>query len=177
MKPATAIGLAALCLVAACGKSGANSGAGGSPPATAAAPSSGPDTPLAYADLPHPRAGLWQTTTDNGDGHPDTSTTCLSGQAPAMAKMPDGCAQPSIKRTFTGQIVIDASCKTPHFSMTGHSVSSGDFQNHVSTDSETSMTMGSQPTRSSKIHIDSRWIGPCPPGQKPDDAPDPGATN
>lgn len=175
MKPAVTVGLAVLCLVAACGSSGGNTAAGASHAGAASTPAGG--TPLAYADLPRPRAGLWQTVTDNGDGHPDTSTSCLSGRAPAVANMPVGCAQPIIKRTFTGAIVIDASCETAHFRMTGHTVSTGDFQSHVSTDSETTMIIGNQPPRTSRIHIDSRWVGPCPPGRKPDDAPDSNATS
>ncbi|HUO12141.1 MAG TPA: DUF3617 family protein [Caulobacteraceae bacterium] len=175
MRTATVIGLSVLCFVAACGKPVERAGAVG--PGAAKAPANGPDAPLAYADLPRLKPGLWRTTTDSGEGPPDTSSSCLSGRAPVVAKIPDGCAQPSIKRTFTGEIVVDASCKTAHFSMIGHTVSRGDFQSHVTTDSETTMTIGRQPPRTSKLHIDSRWVGPCPPGRKPDDAPDSDATD
>jgi hypothetical protein len=171
------IGLAVLCLVAACGKPGGTAGASAAAPMAGAGPTSGPNTAVTFADLPHPRAGLWQTTTDDGDGHPDTSSACLSGAAPTVAKMPAGCDQPSIKRTFTGSIVVDATCKTAQFSMTAHSVSTGDFQSHVTTESESTMTMAGQPPRTSKLHIDAHWVGPCPPDQKPVDAPDLGATN
>jgi hypothetical protein len=177
MKLATLLGLTSLCLIAACGQKGGNATAsaggtssGGGAPAAA---TSGADTTLTMADLPHPKAGLWETTiTDTDLPKPSTDTNCLSGQAPSMTKMPEGCADLSIKRTFTGQIVIDANCKTPQFTMVAHSVSTGDFQTHMSTDSESTMTMQGQPPRMSKMHIDAHWVGPCAPGQKPDDLPD-----
>src|SRR5580698_3717346 len=92
-----AVALAGLALLAACGPKG-----GGNAAASGGAPVSGPDVQITLSDLPHPRAGLWQNVIDDGDGKPATTTSCLSGKTPAMPKMPTGCSQLNIKRTFLG---------------------------------------------------------------------------
>jgi len=132
LTPTAAVALAALSLLAACGpKGGGNATASASGPAASAA-ASGPDVSITMADLPRPKAGLWQSTIDDGDGKPSSKTTCYSGKAPNMPKMPPGCSQLSIKRTFLGAIVMDMNCATPDFTMVMHSTVTGDFQNkHV----------------------------------------------
>jgi hypothetical protein len=167
LTPTAAIALAALSLLAACGPKagGANATAGGG-----AAPASGPDVPLTFADLPHPRAGLWQNTIDDGDGKPATTTSCFSGKTPAMPKMPTGCSQLNIKRTFLGHIVMDMNCATPDFTMVMHSEATGDFQNSMSSDATMTMSMKGSAPHTSKMHSEAHYIGPCAPGQTPDDA-------
>jgi hypothetical protein len=172
MKLAPMIALAGLCLVTACGPKGGNSTAASASGGGGAAPASGPDVTINLSDLPRQRAGLWQTTLDDGDGHPDTNTRCVSGAAPDMSSMPKGCTQYSIKRTFTGAYVFDMNCKTAEFSMVGHTVATGDFQTQADSDTEMTMTIAGQAPKTSKMHVSSHWVGPCAPGQKPDDAPD-----
>ena len=160
-----------LCLVTACGpKTGAGAAAGGAA-STGAAPTSGPDRVIDFSDLPRPRAGLWQKAIDDGDGKPASDTSCLSGKTPTM-KMPAGCAQFSIKRTFLGAIVMDMSCTMPQVSMVSHAVATGDFQTHMTSDMTMTMTETGKPPRTTKMHIESKYLGPCAPGQTPDDAPD-----
>jgi Protein of unknown function (DUF3617) len=170
MTTASAVALAALALLAACGpKGGASNGtaAGGAP--GAAAPASGPDVQVDISNMPRQRAGLWKTVLDNGDGKPDTSTSCMSGKAPAVPKMPTGCNQFSLKRTFLGPYVMDMNCATPDYTMVMHAVVSGDFQTHMTGDSTMTMSMKQSPPRTIKMHTDATWVGPCAPGQKPDD--------
>jgi hypothetical protein len=175
MTTASAVALAALALLGACGPKGGGSAAangaaaaGGAP--GAAAPASGPDVAVDIANMPHQRAGLWKTVRDDGDGKPDTSTSCLSGNAPAVPKMPAECKQFSLKRTFLGAYVMDMNCATSEYSMTAHAEVSGDFQSHMVGDSTMNMTMKGMAPRTIKMHNDSTWIGPCAPGQQPDDA-------
>lgn len=175
LTPTAAIALAALSLLAACGPKG-----GGNATATAsgggAAPASGPDVSLTFADLPHPKAGLWQTTLDDGDGKPASSTTCYSGKTPTMPKMPPGCSQFNIKRTFLGHIVMDMNCATPEFTMVMHSEAQGDFQTSMSSDATMTMSTKQMAPRTTKMHSEAHYLGPCAPGQKADDADDSNAT-
>jgi hypothetical protein len=163
---------AALALLAACGPKAGNTATAASGTATAGAPTSGPDVQIDLANMPHERAGLWKTVLDNGDGKPDETTSCHSGKAPALPKMPAGCSQFSIKRTFLGAYVMDMNCATPDYTMVAHSVATGDFQTHVSGDSTMTMSGKQMGTRTLKMHTDATWVGPCPPGQTPDDSPD-----
>ena len=159
----TALAVGSLCLVAACG-----------PAASAAAPTSGPDRVISVSDLPHLKGGLWQMAIHNVDGRGATSTSCLSGKTSAMA-MAEECAQFTIKRTFLGAIVMDMTCAAPDYTMVIHSVGSGDFQRSMVSD--TNMTMKGQPApRITNTHVDAHYIGPCSPGQRPDDAPDAGSS-
>jgi hypothetical protein len=161
---ASTAALATLALLAACGPKGGNSTSASG----AGAAASGPDVPVDLANMPHQRAGLWKTILDDGDGKPDVSTSCLSGNAPAVPKMPDGCNQFSIKKTFLGAYVMDMSCTTPEYTMTAHATVTGDVQSHLVGDSTMTMTAKDQPTRTMKMHTDATWIGACPPGETPD---------
>jgi hypothetical protein len=175
LTPTAAVALAALSLVAACGpKGGGNATASGGGPGASGA--SGPDVQINLADLPRPKAGLWQNVIDNGDGKPDTTTSCLSGKAPAMPKMPAGCSQFSIKRTFLGHVVMDMNCTTPQFTMVMHSEATGDFQSNMSSDATMTMSTPQMAAKTSKLHTEAHYLGPCPPGQAPDDMVDSNAT-
>ena len=167
-----ALAVVSLCLVAACGPNADRNKAAGGPATSAAAPTSGPDQVINVSDLPHLKGGLWQMALNNGAGRPATSTSCLSGKTSAM-KMPKECAQFTIKRTFLGAIVMDMSCATPDYTMVMHMEGTGDFQRSMASDTTMTMTMKGQPApRVTKTHVDAHYIGPCSPGQKPDDAPD-----
>jgi hypothetical protein len=170
------VALAALSLLSACGpKPAGNATAGAGAPA-GAAPTSGPDVEINMSDLPHPKAGLWQNTIDDGDGKPTNMTTCLSGKTPTMPKMPPGCSQFSIKRTFLGHIVMDMNCATPEFTMVMHSEAQGDFQNSMSSDATMTMSSKQMAPRTTKMHSEAHYLGPCAPGQKPEDEGDSNAT-
>jgi hypothetical protein len=176
--PLAAASLAVVSLLAACAPKGGGNVTAAAPAAgaPAAAPESGPDVQINLADLPRPRAGLWEHIIDNGDGKPDTMKTCLSGKTPTMPKMPPGCSLFSIKRTFLGHIVMDMNCTTPQVTMVMHSEASGDFQNNMSSDATMTMTSKQGGTHTTKLHSEAHYLGPCAPGQKPDDEA-PSATN
>ena len=169
--PAAAMTLAACTLLTACGqKAGGNAASGGGGSSAAGGAASGPDVDIKMSDLPHPRAGLWKLSMDDGDGKPTTMTTCHSGKVPEMPKMPAGCNQFSIKKTFLGAYVMDMDCKTPDFSMSAHSTITGDFQTHVVGDGVMTMSGKGMPAKTIKTHTEETWVGPCAPGQTPVDA-------
>jgi hypothetical protein len=171
LTPTAAVALAALALLAACGsKPGATAAA-----SAGGAPTSGPDVPITMADLPRPRAGLWQKVVDDGDGKPTTTTNCLSGKGAAMPKGPPGCSQFTMKRTFLGHIVTDMNCVTPQFTMVMHAEASGDFQTNMTSDVTMTVSTKQMAPTTTKMHAEDHYLGPCAPGQTPIDEQTPQA--
>ena len=172
-----AAAVAVVGLLAACGQKGGAAGPPGQAAAPTAQPGGGADVQLNFADLPKPRAGLWRTTIDNGQGHVVTDTHCLSGQQPNISREPNlgkpgsPCSQFTIKKTFLGAIVVDANCSNGAFTMTSHAVATGDFSTNMSSDSQMTMAGPNLPSRTVKVHSEAHWLGPCPPGQSPSDEP------
>jgi hypothetical protein len=93
-----------------------------------------------------------------------------------MPKMPPGCSQFTIKKTFLGAYVMDMNCATPDFTMVAHSVATGDFQTHMAADMTMTMSSKQMPSKTTKMHTDATYMGPCAPGQTPDDVDDSNAT-
>ena len=181
--PATlALAAASLCILANCGPKGGQTASQAGPAASApvaAAAQGGADQVIDFSALPRPRAGLWQTVTDTGDGQPETTTSCFSGKMPNI-KMPATCSKVSFKRTFTGAIVSDMDCGSPGgaYHMISHSVGTGDFQSTWASDGVLTLEMRGRPPQVVKTHAEAKYLGPCAPGQKPDDeiGPSTGAT-
>jgi hypothetical protein len=171
MRLANAAAIAATTVIAlsACSpKGGANSAAtGGRAPQAAA---TGPDTPIAEGDLPHLRAGYWEIKTKGAEGQAQALHFCDAGKPvnfrSATAR---GCSQFNFRRTFTGGIVMDAQCLQNGVSSTIHVEASGDFNSAYSSDMSVTMTKPGEPPTSFKDHTDARWVGDCPPGEKPVD--------
>jgi hypothetical protein len=170
------VGLAAvsvsLIALGACSKGGgassgqAAAGGGGG----AASPASGPDTVITEADLPRMKAGKWQKVESGEGDKPSTDTYCESGKPIQMQRgNPKECSKFEIKKTFLGGIVMNMTCSTPQYSMTAHATASGDFNSHWSGDVEMTMTAAGKPPMTTRFHTESTYLGPCDPGQKPDD--------
>ncbi len=167
-KPAAAAALG-LALLAGCSKGGGagnTASAGGAPQA----PASGPDVAIQAADMPHPKAGLWETaTTTNGSG-PELHKFCESGKPVSLpANMGQGCQSFSFKRTFLGAFVIDAACAEGPVATKVHTTISGDFNTSYTGDTQASIETQGHPASSFTTHAVSHWIGPCPAGMAPDD--------
>ena len=175
-KPAAA---AALCLLLiACSKGGGGGGSAassaGPAPAPAggqaAAPASAPDTAINPADLPRQKAGYWERVESSDGGAPSTSHFCSSGKAISpQAQMSKGCSKLSFKRSITGSVVIDAACAQGPASSEMHMVVSGDFNSHYVTDAKATIAMQGQPPHSFTSHTETRYLGPCPSGETPED--------
>jgi hypothetical protein len=169
--PIAAVALAAVSLLAACApKGGGNAPAAASgAPTAGATPSSGPAVQVNIADLPHYRGGFWRNDIDTGDGRPISITNCLSGRASVMPHLPPCFKQFSVKRTFAGAYVIDSTCESSLFTMVTHTVLTGDFQTNVSSDGATTTTTKQAAPEVSKLHTRASYLGPCAPGQTPED--------
>jgi hypothetical protein len=163
---AAAIGLL---LLAGCSRGGGapnSASAGGA----AQGPASGPDVAIQAADMPHPKAGLWETaTTTNGSG-PELHKFCESGKPVSLpANMGQGCQSFSFKRTFLGAFVIDAACAEGPVATRMHMTISGDFNTSYTSDTQASILTQGHPASTFTTHAVSHWIGPCPAGMAPDD--------
>lgn len=150
-------------LLAACSRPAGNQAAAGS---SAPAASSGPDVTITETDLPHLKAGQWETTisSSNGGGPPSVSRHCESGQTIKPQQLGKNCSSFTFKRTFMGGIVIDATCGQNGMVSTMHMSVHGDYNASITGDSQVSLAMPGQPTRSFTTHTESHYVGPCPPG-------------
>ena len=147
-----------LCLIAgagllgACSKPAANSAAGG--------------VVISQADLPKLKPGLWEISVSN-DGKPPTIAAppeCETGETMIPKDIGKACSQFVFKRTFLGAIVIDAVCAMGGASTTMHMTIHGDFNGDYTGDSQVTLTVAGQPTRTFTTHSESKYLGPCPPG-------------
>lgn len=132
----------------------------------AAAASSGPDVAITEADLPRLKAGLWSTTisTSAEGARPETNTHCETGESIEPQSLGKTCSHFSLKRTFLGAIVIDATCGAGGVVSTMHMSVHGDYSSAIVGDSQVSLTVPDQPTRTFTTHTESHDAGPCPAG-------------
>ena len=160
----------ALCLMAGASLLGACSrpAASGQAAAGSAAPaaSSGSDVTITETDLPHLKPGLWSTTisSSNDGGKPDVSTHCETGETIKPPSLDKACSRFSFKRTVLGAIVIDATCGQNGAVSTMHMSIHGDYNAGIVGDSQVSLTLPGQPTRTFTAHTESHYVGPCPAG-------------
>ena len=156
-----AVGLAAVTLVACSPKEAAK------PKADASA----------LANLPKPKAGLWEQTTTVGGGTL-TNRVCLddnvSAQLAGRSGNPPGstCAAPSVDKAADGSIKITATCDLQGGGkLTSTSTETGDLQSAYTTVVELNVT--GSPTASTngtiKRSVSSKLTGPCPQGWQPGD--------
>ena len=131
-------------------------------PAAPPAATSGPDTSIGEADLPHPRAGMWQVTTTMNGVHEHTSTHCYKGEAFEMRdKRVPGCTAWQFKRTFLGAYVVDAACAAHGMTSQYHAQVQGDFLGgHYTYDGKAHIQVGER-AMDFASHVDAHWLGPC----------------
>ena len=168
MRIATTCLITSMAVLGACSKSQTTS-------ASASAPAASP-VPAALLARPHPRPGLWQMSMTNAFG----PTVSLSGQICLDAKTEDAafqagpmtqsknCTSPRFAPAPDGGLALDTVCKSDGRTITVHAALSGDFQNAYAMD--VSSRLSPAPTGMPgelKTQIESRWIGPCKPGQPP----------
>lgn len=139
-----------------------------------AAPSASAHTSVAQGDLPRIREGLWAATVsiENPYGasiHDATAKICEGGASLMLAKAGRHCSKMSFRRMAGGSITLDSACADGEVATTSHTVYSGDFASAFTSEDETRLTMAGRPPRTMKLHKAFRYLGPCAPGQRPDD--------
>jgi hypothetical protein len=163
-------GAMALAALAACNQTapgGGGASTSGAGPTSAGSVSGGHGATLSFADMPHPRAGLWQVTIDDGSGQPTTMIRCY-GDAPSVGPPPN-CAKLDITRNATGAVVADMDCGDANGHFTSHSVATGDYQNEMHSAGTTTVTGADGQPRTSNVRTDGKYLGACPAGMHPDD--------
>ena len=150
-------------LVAGCSKSGGNTTAAASAGAPASAATSGPDTVITSADLPHPKAGVWAVSTSTNGGPAHTSQSCYHGEPFKMNEHPvPGCTGMVLKRTFLGDYVMDAQCAEHGIESSMHMVVHGDWTGgSYTTNGSVHMVFPGRPPMDITTHSEAHWMGPC----------------
>ena len=120
-----------------------------------------PGTPIAAVALPHPKVGLWKWSSQAGG----QKQLCLSGQLLTPLAGRPGCPVSRQIRTASGAYVIEARCQAGPVSRTW-AKTSGDYDRAFSVDIVIDDSRGDI-----SDHADYRYVGPCAPGQHPDDQP------
>jgi hypothetical protein len=130
-------------------------------------------------ELPALKAGLWESRMEATGGMPvPTFKQCMDGKIDleGMMKQMGGLCQVTWKRVGDA-IETDSSCKMGPVATKGKGIVTGDFNAklHIETTTTTEVTMpagvpkSAVPTDPIKMVIDTRWLGPCEPGQNPGD--------
>jgi hypothetical protein len=120
-----------------------------------------PGTAVAAAALPHPKAGLWKWNSQAAG----RKQLCLSGQLLTPLAARPGCPISRQIRTASGAYVVEAKCEAGQVSRTW-AKTSGDYVRAFSVDIRIDDSRGDV-----SDHADYRYLGPCAPGQRPDDQP------
>lgn len=120
-----------------------------------------PGTPVAASALPHPKPGLWRWSSQAGG----QKQLCLSGQPLVALAVRPGCAVSREIRTAGGAYVVEAKCENSPVSRTW-AKAAGDYNKVFTLDVVIDDSRGDITD-----HADYRYLGPCAPGQRPDDQP------
>jgi hypothetical protein len=177
MRIATVAGLTGLALIslAACNRnpSGAASAASGAQTASAAAPA-----PAASPAFPHRRAGLWEEKINvDGTSFVSASQMCIDDALQAkmgflMQSARSKCSTFNMNHQLDGSWTFNSTCVTAEGGTTTTTGTvHGDFDSGYTMNADTVTTGSSdaQMNRETKMTMQSTWLGPCKPDQKPGD--------
>ena len=131
-------------------------------------------TPLTPDNMPHRKPGLWKTDLTIDGRHANSETQCVGPDTDktdstwlARTEGQKTC-KPSVTRQLDGSIHINLTCDMGQLGkVTSIGVVQGDFNDHYPVHMDT--TMSGSPLAQANAHhmsdMDSRWVGPCSPGQ------------
>jgi len=139
---------------------------------------------LYAADMPKRKSGLWETTITSSRGNaPHTIQRCIDRTTDDIAS-PQG-PRPSPKekemqcekRDFHkdgDKMVIDTVCKHSGTTVTTHAIVTGSFDSSFRMESTSTYDPPMNGLKDSHTTVESKWLGPCAPDQKPGDIIMPG---
>jgi hypothetical protein len=125
-------------------------------------------TAAAAIDPPHRRAGIWESTFQDGDGNKIVDKRCTTPEweaqvAAATARFTaESCSKNELRRVGSTW-VADSVCKMFGKTITSRAVTSGDLQFTVRTETEQRDSDGTV----TRTTVEGRWLGPCGPNDKP----------
>ncbi|HXQ13636.1 MAG TPA: DUF3617 family protein [Caulobacteraceae bacterium] len=113
------------------------------------------------------KPGLWRQSY-SFDGAPTaTRVLCSSGGSLAPPRLGGVCSKYELRRTAAGGLIADAVCTQDGLTATMHSEDTGDFSRHFTEDNSITNGFPGQPPQTSRGHLDTEYLGPCPSGAKP----------
>ena len=124
--------------------------------------------PATAVEAPHRRAGVWESTFQDGDGNKIVDKRCTTPEwemevAAATAKFTaESCSKNELRRVGATW-VSDSICTLFGKTITGHSVTSGDLRSQIRIDTEQRDATGTV----TRTTIEGRWLGPCGPKDRP----------
>jgi hypothetical protein len=130
--------------------------------------------PVAAAELPSRKAGLWEVRTgfENRNGAGLTVRQCIDASTDQMMQSSAGplaqaaCSRRDIQKSGD-TITIDSTCALAGKTATSHAMITGSFDNAYT------MTVTSQsdalPGGNMAMTVVAKWLGPCAADQKPGD--------
>lgn len=140
-----------------------------------------PGAALAEEELPKPKAGLWESSIVSGTlpMMPGTYKQCMDGaiDMQSMMRATGGMCDLQWKRVADDRIETETSCKMGPISAKGNGVIVGDFNASLRIETTTAVSMENMPAATkaalpyekTSMVIETRWVGPCEPGQNPGD--------
>lgn len=120
---------------------------------------------LRLIDVPVPREGQWEKTSDEEGGVMHTYRLCEDGKRVAALHLGMECVGPNISHPAADLWVIETQCKAPGSSMHVRLTGEGDFDKAITSEITTVTITKGHPQQVSTIHVRFRYLGPCPPGE------------
>lgn len=127
-------------------------------------------------DYPPRKPGLWEMSISQAGATtpPHTVQQCIDAATDsAMREMGQGlskemCSKKDL-RSEGGKLVVDSVCKIGASTSTSHAVVTGDFGSAYHMESKSTYSPPLMGKTEATTIVDTRWVGPCKPDQKPGD--------
>ena len=131
--------------------------------------------------VPARKPGFWEQTMTMETGRGMTMKSQLCTDATVEKKMSvmgqgmasSNCSQTNMRKTPTG-FAFESTCNVAGHTTVSSGVVTGDFQGGYHMDISSTSNPPIAGKGESKMHIDAKWLGPCPAGRKPGDMVMPG---
>jgi hypothetical protein len=120
--------------------------------------------PAYAADFPTRKDGVWETTMTMNGGEPMVQKMCFTPEVEkkVQATKAEACSRYEVRQEGASWIV-DSTCSVLGKVVTGRVVTTGDFTSRIRADVTSTGADGTKST----MTLDSRWLRPCGPNDKP----------
>ena len=131
--------------------------------------------------VPARKPGFWEQTMTMETGRGMTMKSQFCTDASVEKKMSvlgqnmagSSCSQANMRKT-PGGFAFDSTCNIAGRTTTSSGVLTGDFQSGYRIDTVSKSSPPIAGAGETKMHIEAKWVGPCPAGRKPGDMVMPG---
>jgi len=130
-------------------------------------------TPVAPANVPHLKAGYWQSSSTSSTGATSSRPWCTHGASIGPRMGPEGlgqgCTFSGVQQSPAGAYVYDVICLGNGATSDGHTSYRGDFISHYTIDSIQTDTQAGEAPHVTTGHTESHYLGDCPAGTRAED--------